>query len=137
MNPPEITEVLEGRLGVWADELGIPVAWDNIQFDPPASGVYLTSHDMPASPYSIDLAGASVITPGVYQVNVVVPAGSGKSEARRIAALVAELFPENAEISGEGFDVWITAPPAIFAGIADGVSYTVPVSINYRVHTSQ
>ena len=137
MSIPDITGALESRLGTWADEQGIPVAWNNIQFDPPATGIYLTSHDMPASPYSIDLGGTAVISPGVYQVNVVVPAGSGRSEARRIAALVAELFPENAEILGEEFTIWITAPPAVFAGITDGVSYTVPVSINYRVHTSQ
>lgn len=137
MSFPDITGALEAHLGVWADKQAIPVAWDNIQFNPPASGIYLTSHDMPASPYSIDLAGTSVISSGVYQVNVVVPKGSGKSEARRIAALVAALFPENAEIPGEGFAVWITAPPAIFSGMPDAVSYTVPVSINYRVHTSQ
>lgn len=137
MSPPDITGALEAHLSVWADTQGIPVAWDNIQFDPPIDGIYLTSHDMPASSYSIDLAGTAVISPGVYQVNVVVPAGSGKSEARRIASLVAELFPENAEITGEGGDVWITAPPTVFAGITDTVSYTVPVSIKYRVHTSQ
>lgn len=137
MSLPDITGALEARLGEWADEKGIAVAWDNIQFDPPSGATYLASHDMPATPYSIDLAGRAVVYPGVYQVNIVAPSGDGKSGAKSIAAQVAELFPENLEIAGEGLSVWITSPPAIFRGITDAVSYTVPVSINYRVHVSQ
>lgn len=129
--------MLEARLGEWADEKGISVAWDNIQFDPPSGATYLVSHDIPATPYSIDLAGKAVVHPGIYQVNIVAPSGSGKSDVKSIATQVAELFPENSEIPGEGFSVWITAPPAIFPGITDAVSYTVPVSINYRVHVSK
>lgn len=137
MTMPDITGALEARLGKWAIEKGIAVACDNIQFDPPSGATYLVSNDMPATPYSIDLAGKAVVYPGVYQVNIVARSGDGKSGAKSIATQVAELFPENSEIAGEGFSVWITSPPAIFRGITDAVSYTVPVSINYRVHVSQ
>ncbi|WP_144815161.1 phage tail terminator-like protein [Enterobacter sp. DE0047] len=133
---PDITTALEAMLGIWADGEGVPVAWDNIQFDPPGDGLYLISHDMPAQPYSIDLAGGSRVYPGVYQVTVVAPAGGGKSQARALARRVAGLFPENQEIPGDGFTAWVTSPPAIFPGIPDGVSYSIPVSINYRADIS-
>ena len=133
---PDITTALEAMLGLWADGEGVRVAWDNIQFDPPGDGLYLISHDMPAQPYSIDMAGGCRVYPGVYQVTVVAPAGGGKSQARMLARRVAGLFPENQEIPGDGFTAWVTSPPAIYPGIPDGVSYAIPVSINYRADIS-
>lgn len=133
---PDITTALESMLGLWADSEGVRVAWDNIQFDPPGDGLYLISHDMPAQPYSIDMAGGCRVYPGVYQVTVVAPAGGGKSQARVLAHRVAGLFPENQEIPGDGFTAWVTSPPAIYPGIADGVFYSIPVSINYRADIS-
>lgn len=133
---PDITTALEAMLGAWADGEGVPVAWDNIQFDPPADALYLVSHDLPARPYSIDLAGGCRVYPGVYQVNVVAPVGSGKAHAKALARRIAALFPENQEIPGDGFTAWVTAPPTIYPGIPDGVSYTVPVSISYRAEIS-
>ncbi|MFX0566832.1 phage tail terminator-like protein [Kosakonia cowanii] len=133
---PDITTALESMLGLWADSEGVRVAWDNIQFDPPGDGLYLISHDMPAQPYSIDMAGGCRVYPGVYQVTVVAPAGGGKSQARVLAQRVAGLFPENQDIPGDGFTAWVTSPPSIYPGIADGVSYSIPVSINYRADIS-
>ncbi|WP_024559326.1 phage tail terminator-like protein [Franconibacter pulveris 1160] len=133
---PDITTALEAILGTWAESEGVPVAWDNIQFEPPTDALYLISHDMPARPYSIDLAGECRVYPGVYQVSVVAPAGSGKTQARALALRVAALFPENEEIPGDGFSAWVTSPPAIYPGVPDGVSFTIPVSINYRADIS-
>ena len=133
---PDITTALEAVLGAWTEGEGVPVAWDNIQFEPPTDALYLVSHDMPARPYSIDLAGNCRVYPGVYQVNVVAPAGNGKAQARALARQIADLFPENQEITGDGFSAWVTSPPAIYPGIPDGVSYTIPVSINYRADIS-
>ncbi|XRY13034.1 phage tail terminator-like protein [Franconibacter pulveris 601] len=127
---------LEARLGAWAEGEGVTVAWDNIQFEPPTDALYLISHDMPARPYSIDLAGECRVYPGVYQVSVVAPAGSGKAQARALAHRVAALFPENEEIPGDGFSAWVTSSPAIYPGVPDGVSFTIPVSINYRADIS-
>lgn len=64
---PDITTALEAMLGLWADGEGVRVAWGNIQFDPSGDGLYLISHDMPAQPYSIDMAGGCRVYPGVYQ----------------------------------------------------------------------
>ncbi|PRD13976.1 phage tail terminator-like protein [Pantoea coffeiphila] len=132
MSRPDITGLLESRLGEWAEQQGLPVAWDNIPFDPPG-GIYLTSHDMPATPYAIDLSLQSKVYIGVYQVNVVIPAAQGREKGRNIASQIEELFENGTELPGEGFICYIDGEPAQYAGVATETTYTLPVSLNYRV----
>lgn len=129
---PDIASAMAARLGSWADAENIPVAWENIEFTPPTDGLYLAVHDMPATPRTLDIGLNCRVYSGVYQINVVAPAGTGRSDALAVARQVAALFPEGQEIQGDGFTCWITSTPAIFRGILTPVSYTVPVSLNYQ-----
>lgn len=131
MSRPAITEVLETRLGQWADAQGLLVAWDNISFTPP-SGIYLTSHDMPATPSTIDLAQNCSAHTGIYQVNVVLPAAQGRMEGMTVARHIEDLFANGTEMEGEGFVCYVTGEPAQYAGIVTPTTYTIPVSLNYR-----
>nr|WP_226838919.1 MULTISPECIES: DUF4128 domain-containing protein [Enterobacter] len=124
------------RLGTWADAEGISVAWENVPFTPPANEMYLAVHDMPVTPRTIDLGLRCRTYSGVYQINVVAPAGSGRTSVVALADRVAELFPEGQEIEGRGFTCWIDQTPGVFRGITTSVSYTVPVSLNYRADIS-
>lgn len=133
---PDIAAALAARLGKWADAEGIPVAWENVPFTPPSDGLYLAVHDMPATPRTVDLGLRCRIYSGVYQINVVAPAGTGRADVVTLADSVAELFPEGQEIEGRGFTCWIDQTPGIFRGITTSVSYTVPVSLNYRADIS-
>lgn len=129
---PDIASALAARLGTWADAEGISVAWENVPFTPPANEMYLAVHDMPVTPRTIDLGSRSRTYSGVYQINVVAPAGSGRNSVVALAGRVAELFPEGLEIAGKDFTCWISSAPGIFRGVPTPVSYTVPVSLNYR-----
>ncbi|EMN5247158.1 DUF4128 domain-containing protein [Enterobacter roggenkampii] len=133
---PDIAAALADRLGEWADAEGIPVAWENVPFTPPSDGLYLAVHDMPATPRTLDLGLRCRIYSGVYQINVVAPAGTGRTDVVALADRVAELFPEGQEIEGRGFTCWIDQTPGVFRGITTSVSYTVPVSLNYRADIS-
>ncbi|RTN95724.1 phage tail terminator-like protein [Enterobacter sp. WCHEn090032] len=133
---PDIAAALAARLGRWADAEGIQVAWENVAFTPPANEIYLAVHDMPVTPRTIDLGLRCRTYSGVYQINVVAPAGSGRTDVVALAGRVAGLFPEGQEIKGNGFYCWVNGPPAVFRGIATSVSYTVPVSLNYRADIS-
>ncbi|WP_075180583.1 phage tail terminator-like protein [Pantoea sp. 1.19] len=135
MSRPDIIGLLEARLGEWADAQGLPVAYDNIAFDPPR-GIYLTSHDMPASPYAIDLSQRCKVFMGVYQINVVIPAAQGRAEGRAIAAQIEALFANGTEVQGEGFICYVSGEPAQYAGISTDNAWTIPVSINYRADIS-
>ena len=129
---PDIAAALAARLGAWADAEGISVAWENVPFTPPANEMYLAVHDMPVTPRTIDLGLRCRTYSGVYQINVVAPAGSGRTSVVALADRVAELFPEGQEIEGRGFTCWIDQTPGVFRGITTSVSYIVPVSLNYR-----
>lgn len=129
---PDIATALAARLGEWADAERIPVAWENVPFTPPSDGLYLAVHDMPATPRTVDLGLRCRIYSGVYQINVVAPAGTGRTDVVALADRVAELFPEGLEIAGKDFTCWISSAPGIFRGVPTPVSYTVPVSLNYR-----
>lgn len=129
---PDIAAALAVRLGAWADAESIAVAWENVPFTPPADAIYLAVHDMPATPRTLDLGLRCRVYSGVYQINVVAPVGTGRSAAVALAGRVAELFPEGLEVEGNGFISSISGAPGIFRGISTDVSYTVPVSLNYR-----
>ncbi|OBS88664.1 hypothetical protein AYL25_14275 [Enterobacter roggenkampii] len=129
---PDIASALAARLGAWADAEDLSVAWENVPFTPPANEMYLAVHDMPVTPRTIDLGLRCRIYSGVYQINVVAPAGTGRNDVVALADRVAELFPEGQEIEGRGFTCWISSEPGIFRGIPTPVSYTVPVNLNYR-----
>ena len=133
---PDIASALAARLGTWADAEGISVAWENVPFTPPANEMYLAVYDMPATPRTVDLGLRCRIYSGVYQINVVAPVGTGRTDVVSLADRVAELFPEGQEIEGRGFTCWIDQTPGVFRGITSSVSYTVPVSLNYRADIS-
>lgn len=135
MSRPDITSLLDARIGAWADKNGIAVAYDNVQFEPP-SGIYLTCHDMPATPYAIDISQRAKVFIGVYQINVVIPTGDGRTEGRELASQIEDLFQNGLEIAGNGFSCYIVNEPAQYAGITTDTTYTIPVSMNYRADIS-
>jgi hypothetical protein len=125
-----ITQLLEARLSEWAEVKGLKVAFDNIAFSP-SDGIYLESHVMPATTTAIDLSRQAKVFRGVYQINVISPAGTGKSAGGLIAEQLIQLFPENQEISDGVLTCYINSVPSAFAGISSDTSYTIPVSMSY------
>lgn len=135
MSQQAITQLLEARLGNWAETQGLQVAFDNIGFTPP-DGIYLESHVMPATTTAIDLSRKAKVFRGVYQINVIAPAGTGKSAGGSIAEQLIDLFPENQEMSDGELTCFINSAPSAFAGISTDTSYTIPVSMSYRADVS-
>ncbi|MFU2317795.1 DUF4128 domain-containing protein [Rahnella sp. PCH160] len=135
MSQQVITQLLEARLGEWAEAQGLQVAFDNIGFSPP-DGIYLESHVMPATTAAIDLSRQAMVFRGVYQINIIAPAGTGKSAGGLIAEQLIQLFPENQEMSDVGLTCYINSVPSAFAGISTETSYTIPVSMSYRADIS-
>jgi len=134
---PDIGAAMNARLGAWADEQEIPLIIENCQADKPG-GLFLESFDMPATPHTLDLGLTCHVYTGIFQVNIVVPVGSGTSTARSVARKVADLFPEGQIIKGDGFACWVSAQPAIYAGVLNPrkTRYSIPVSISYRADIS-
>ncbi|AAM85761.1 hypothetical protein CQP30_16995 [Yersinia pestis] len=131
MSTQRITALLEKRLGEWAAIKGIPLAAENVSFDDTGT-MYLQSHVMPATTDAIDLAQVSRVFRGVYQININVKAGGGKSKSHIIAAELIELFNLNTELTDGVVTCYINSVPSQFPSITNGISYTTPISMSYR-----
>ena len=134
---PDIAAALNIFLGTWADDHSLPLVLDNISTAPPDE-MYLEAHDMPAAPQTLDMGLTCHVYTGIYQINVVAPAGTGSTQPRYIARQVAAQFTEGMSIAGDGFKVWIAALPAIYAGLYNPqkTHYSIPISILYRVDST-
>lgn len=135
MSHTRVAELLEARLGEWADAKGVPVVWENISENPPDT-LYLQAYAMPATTTTIDLAEKLQVLPGVWQINVVAKAGEGVSVngARALADGVAALFPVGLALSDGGLTCYISTPPTVYRGITSDTRYSIPVSMSYRAH---
>lgn len=136
MSLPDIRYLLESRLKTWAaaESPAIPVAWQNVALTPPATR-YLRAFVLPAETGSQTLDGSHRRYTGVWQVNVVVPIGTGPGAAEAIAQEIADLYPMNDLLSMTGLDLYITSPMSIHPAIQDSDRFTVPVSCRYRADT--
>ncbi|MBX9267203.1 phage tail terminator-like protein [Chromobacterium violaceum] len=121
-----IRAAFERRLADWAKGQGLPVAWENIEFTPPADGLYLRAFLLPAEGETVNLEyGACEI--GLYQINVCAPQGKGPRQAEKLAEALQALYPAGDVLGG----VRLVRQPAIGPPIPDGVSRIVPVTIRY------
>ncbi|MFC2189631.1 DUF4128 domain-containing protein [Enterobacter hormaechei] len=127
-----IAELLESRLADIARGIGMPVAWPNIAFEPPDEVPYGRVYMLPAQTVGQDFAGQLRTYQGIFQVNIVAPAGIGISKARTFASTIAGGFPEGLVLIDSDFSVYINGPPQIRQPIQDENNFTIPVSMQYR-----
>jgi hypothetical protein len=127
-----IRSLYEQHLAAWAAARSLPVAWQNVPFTPPTSGLYLRAFLLPATTDSLDLEGAHRLYTGVFQVSIVAPSGQGSGAAEQLAADLATEFPLNLRLSSGGFTVLTISPCSQGPAIQDSSSYVIPVSFRYR-----
>lgn len=135
MSDRSIRALFEGRLNTWAAARSpaLPVSWENVGFTPP-DGTYLRAFLLRGEATSRDLAGDNRNRVGVFQIDIVCPAGNGVGTAESIAAELDALFPMNLLLTSGAFSVTQVSPlrtrPAI-----PGDRFTVPVDFAYRADT--
>jgi len=115
--------------------MGYPVAYQNSPFTPHSGQLYLRAFLIPADTGSDDLAGEHRRYQGLFQVNVVSPAGQGSGEAETIVMQLADLFPVNMLLNDGDFTVQIVEPVAQGPEIQDATEYTTPAGFGYRAAT--
>ncbi|MBE9969148.1 hypothetical protein G8C42_07115 [Citrobacter freundii] len=126
-----IAELLENRIAVICSSLGLPVAWPNIAFEPP-NAPYARVYVLPAQTVGQDLEGQLRTYQGILQLNIIIPAGSGVSQARGLAKSIADAFPEGLPLVDGDLTVYINGPPQIRQPIQGSIDITHPVSMQYR-----
>lgn len=138
-----IAELLESRVAIIAESLGLPIAWPNIAFTPPDDAPYGRVYVLPAQTVGQDLEGQSRTYQGILQLNIIAPAGSGVTLARGLTKSVADAFPEGLPLVDGDLTVYINGPPQVRQPIQDrptsspngttgSITYTTPVSMQYR-----
>ncbi|WP_081297818.1 MULTISPECIES: DUF4128 domain-containing protein [unclassified Gilliamella] len=129
-----ISELLESHLDIIANQLGLPIIYENIEATP-NDEIYLKSNVLPAITTSFDLGGNSRIYKGVYQVSVVAPINTGKSHSQQISEAIIRHFKLNTELTKDNFSLYINSIPSVYPAITDKTTYTIPISMNYRADT--
>ncbi|WP_244911176.1 phage tail terminator-like protein [Enterobacter kobei] len=138
-----IVELLESRVAIIAESLGLPIAWPNIAFTPPDDAPYGRVYVLPAQTVGQDLEGQLRTYQGILQLNIIAPAGSGVTLARGLTKSVADAFPEGLPLVDGDLTVYINGPPQVRQPIQDratsspngttgSITYTTPVSMQYR-----
>lgn len=138
-----IAELLESRVAIIAESLGLPIAWPNIAFTPPDDAPYGRVYVLPAQTVGQDLEGQLRTYQGILQLNIIAPAGGGVTLARGLAKSVADAFPEGIPLVDGDLTVYINGPPQVRQPIQDrptsapngssgSITYTIPVSMQYR-----
>jgi hypothetical protein len=137
---PVIRKLLESRLKTWADSHNpvLPVSWQNVDFNSPATGSYLMTHILPAPTGSEDLQGQHKAYIGIFQVSVVCPRGGGAALAESIAEEIATLFYTNLLLTSGApvLGLQIVGAAILSKAIEADGKYTLPVSITYRADTT-
>ncbi|EDW1078912.1 hypothetical protein PK10_004362 [Salmonella enterica subsp. enterica] len=138
-----IAELLESRVAIIAESLGLPIAWPNIAFTPPDDAPYGRVYVLPAQTVGQDLEGQLRTYQGILQLNIIAPAGGGVTLARGLTKSVADAFPEGLPLVDGDLTVYINGPPQVRQPIQDrptsspngttgSITYTTPVSMQYR-----
>ncbi|EDT8805430.1 hypothetical protein YC77_000101 [Salmonella enterica subsp. enterica] len=138
-----IADLLESRVAIIAESLGLPIAWPNIAFTPPDDAPYGRVYVLPAQTVGQDLEGQLRTYQGILQLNIIAPAGSGVTLARGLTKSVADAFPEGLPLVDGDLTVYINGPPQVRQPIQDrptsspngttgSITYTTPVSMQYR-----
>lgn len=120
-----IRPALEARLKAWAAAKSFPVAWQNVAFTKPTTGVYIEPFIIPTTTVPRDTSATNSTSFGIFQVNVWTRYGTGLGEAEAAAESLRAAFPiiprfcglqiEKAEIGSPLSDSsgWIATPVVI------------------------
>ena len=130
----DISAALDGRLNTLADSP--PVAWENKEYTPTKSTLYLRPTNLAGSTTQSSLGTSGEdMNEGVYQVDVFAPAGRGKKAANDAADGVADHFKRGTDLTYNGRTVRVRSVSR-GAGRNSNGWYQIPVIINYYAITA-
>lgn len=138
MSHRTIRQIYEARLAAWtaARSPVLRIAYQGVAFTPSDGEIYLAAFTLPAGTSSATLGGDHKAYTGLFQVNVVTPAGGGTGKAEGIVDELAALFPLNARYTKAGLTVMTLTPVAPGPGIEVDSNLTVSASFEYRADTN-
>lgn len=109
-----------------------PIAWPNIPYEPAAGTTYLRPSFLPAETLQVTLGDTGKDeTNAIYQVDVVVPRGTGRST---LQDTIADHFKRGTVLTYNGTTLRVRSV-SIGPAVLDGAWTFVPVSIDVQTYT--
>jgi len=126
----DIQAALDNRLNTFAG--GYDIAWPNINYEPAGNATFLTPNFIPEETQQVGLGtNGKDETNGIYQIDVVYPAGQGRSS---VPDSVADHFKRGTVMSYNDVSVRVRSV-SIAQAITDGAYHFVPISVNFYSYT--
>lgn len=135
MSDTKIRKAFNDIVRAYGTSKGWLVVLENGVATPVAGQTYLKTTLGPSTPRATTLAGDGKTYRGVFQIQIVVPAGEGTGRITTILDELQELFPLYGRVSYGDNEAVIMTPLQTFTGITEGGTFTTPVSFNYRSDT--
>lgn len=132
MSQARARQAIEIKLMAWATTRPIRVANFEQGFEAGSDETYLQAFQLPAGTTCRYLGGDAYEYTGVYQVNIVCPAGQALATAESLVEELTGLFRVDSPVSRDGFEGLITEPVEQGPTITESATYTVPASFTYR-----
>lgn len=110
----------------------LPVAWPNVEFNPPADHRYVSVDHFRNQNTRLYLRGAEQQRQGFLQLSLVYPLGNGSPPSLQAAGDIIVDFPQDTVLVSEGVRVRITKQPDTMSPIKTDVSWIIPISIYYE-----
>ena len=128
-----IRAAFEKKLTDWAATKTpkIPIAYENVHFDPPANAVYLRCFLLPADTTDNTIKGDLTEYRGLFQVTIVYPAGVGPTSAESLASEIAALYTAKSRLAYGGKTVMVATPMRERPALQDAGTYTIPMDCRY------
>lgn len=126
----DVQAALDSRLSTLAG--GYTIAWPNIKFEPEASDTFLSPNFIPDDTIQVGLGeNGKDETNGLYQIDVVYPAGQGRTS---IPDSIADHFKRGTVLAYNGVNVRVRSV-SIAQAITEGQFHFVPVTVNFQTYT--
>lgn len=126
----DIQAALDNRLNTLSG--GYDVAWPNVKYEPAGNATFLSPNFIPEETLQVGLgATGKDETNGIYQVDVVYPAGQGRST---IPDSIADHFKRGTVMTYNSVSVRVRSV-SIGQAITEGAYHFVPVSVNFQTYT--
>ena len=134
MSQAIVRQAFEQRLDSWSIANSVPVAWENVDFTPPA-GPYTRAFLLPAQTTSDTLDKTHRRYQGVFQVTLVMPSGAGAGAAEALVVSLSSAFAPQTPLVVSGVTVYVLTPMSAAPAQQEPDRYVVPVSCQYEAHT--
>jgi len=126
----DIQAAFDTKLG---QSVSDPIAYPNIPYEPSAGTVFVRPSFLPAETSQASLGtNGKDETVGIYQIEVVVPRGSGRPQS---VDAIADAFKRGTVLTYNDVNVRIRSVSIGVALVTDTAWYSVPVSVNFQTFT--